>query len=133
MNGSHGIRMSIFLDTHILYWLHDIELNKLSKVARRAIESEALLYSPIVKLELVYLRASKKLGVEIEAFFFKLENALNLHMSHSPFADLCQEAESITWTRDLFDRLIVAEATLHHAPLVTADRDIRQHYKKALW
>jgi len=39
----------------------------------------------------------------------------------------------LSWTRDAFDRLIVAQAALDRAALVTRDRLILKHYPKALW
>jgi PIN domain nuclease of toxin-antitoxin system len=41
--------------------------------------------------------------------------------------------ERVQWTRDPFDRLIVAQALLHDAPLITKDEHIRRHYAGALW
>lgn len=34
---------------------------------------------------------------------------------------------------DPFDRLIVSQASLQEAPLVTKDGDIHEHYRGALW
>ena len=39
----------------------------------------------------------------------------------------------ITWTRDPFDRIIVAQAKIRNSALVTRDREIRLHYSKAVW
>ena len=44
-----------------------------------------------------------------------------------------EAAERLSWTRDPFDRLIVAQASLAGAPLVTKDRMIRKHFAKAAW
>lgn len=48
-------------------------------------------------------------------------------------ADVCRAAQGITWTRDPFDRLIVAESIVHDIPLITKDRHIRSHYPNAIW
>jgi len=37
------------------------------------------------------------------------------------------------WTRDPFDRLIVGLAALAGSALLTKDRTIRKHYRKATW
>jgi PIN domain nuclease of toxin-antitoxin system len=42
-------------------------------------------------------------------------------------------AETIQWTRDPFDRIIVAQATLKHSPLITKDETLRKHYKHCIW
>ena len=46
---------------------------------------------------------------------------------------IVEQAQDIDWTRDVFDRLIVAQAALDAAALVTTDRTIRKHYPKAVW
>jgi len=38
-----------------------------------------------------------------------------------------------SWARDPFDRIIVAQAALRRAPLITRDADIRADYDRALW
>ena len=37
------------------------------------------------------------------------------------------------WTRDTFDRLIVAQAKTRDASLLTKDRTILEHYPHAVW
>ena len=41
-------------------------------------------------------------------------------------------ALALAFTRDPFDRLIVAHATLLQAPLVSQDVSLRHHYAKTL-
>lgn len=36
------------------------------------------------------------------------------------------------WTRDPFDRIVVAHAALRESPLVTRDRNVRGHYPQAV-
>ena len=43
------------------------------------------------------------------------------------------ESVKETWTPDPFDRLIVAQARLLDASLITKDELIHKHYKKAIW
>ena len=50
-----------------------------------------------------------------------------------PFRDVAMEALQEKWTRDPFDRLIVANAKAAGAPLVTKDEHIRKHYRRAIW
>lgn len=54
-------------------------------------------------------------------------------LSQNDFALITREAIGLRWTRDPFDRLIVAEAQLHAAPLITRDRNIRKNYLHAVW
>lgn len=37
------------------------------------------------------------------------------------------------WTRDVFDRLITAEAEASGFVLITKDKNIRANYEKAFW
>jgi PIN domain nuclease of toxin-antitoxin system len=43
------------------------------------------------------------------------------------------QALPLSWTRDPFDRLIVAQAAVRDAPLLTKDRAIRRRYRAAVW
>ena len=45
----------IYLDTHILVWLYGGMVDLLSEKAKTLIESEDLVISPLVELELQYL------------------------------------------------------------------------------
>jgi PIN domain nuclease of toxin-antitoxin system len=46
---------------------------------------------------------------------------------------VAREAEAHDWTRDPFDRLIVAQASLFDAPLITKDADVHAHYRNVVW
>jgi PIN domain nuclease of toxin-antitoxin system len=39
----------------------------------------------------------------------------------------------LTWTRDPFDRMLVATALLHEIPLVTRDTCIHDNFPGAVW
>lgn len=39
----------------------------------------------------------------------------------------------LSWTRDPFDRIIVAPASLNHNILVTKDQSILKNYENAKW
>lgn len=57
----------------------------------------------------------------------------DVQASADPLHDVADAAVDLTWIRDPFDRLIVANAMLHDAPLVTRDRRIHAQYPKAFW
>ena len=48
-------------------------------------------------------------------------------------AEVTEHCLDLSWTRDAFDRLIVAQAALDRAKLITRDRLILKHYPKAVW
>jgi len=125
----------VYLDTHIVCWLYEGDIERLSEPAAEVIEStECLLVSPMVDLELQYLyeigRISKKSG-EILA---TLGEDIGLQISDTSFSLLISKAKSINWTRDPFDRLITSHVMLiENASLVTRDRVIRENCPKAVW
>ena len=54
-------------------------------------------------------------------------------VAKTPLVDVVSVASALTWTRDPFDRLIVATAAADSAPLLTRDKLIRRHYRNASW
>ena len=62
-----------------------------------------------------------------------LAGHLGVHVSQTPYAQIVAHAVAITWTRDAFDRLIVAHAAADRAQLVTRDSLIRAHFPGAIW
>lgn len=123
----------IYLDTHVTAWLFAGELSLLSKAARAALESHALLVSPAVMLELEYLFKTKRTTASAAAVLAYLGDRVGLGVCQAPFPDVVQAATSQSWTRDPFDRLIVGHASLKAARLLTKDRTIRRAYNAALW
>jgi len=118
----------------VVVWLREGRLSKLSKVAIRELErAEQLLISPIVKLELYYLHESGKLTLTKDKMLDAHTLNFNFELSNASFSDICEVAESLSWTRDVFDRLIVAEAKFANAKLITKDSNIHKHYKKSVW
>ena len=65
--------------------------------------------------------------------FAMLATDIGLRVCDLPFRTVVDHALSETWTRDPFDRLIVANAKAAGAPLVTKDERMLEHYSRALW
>jgi PIN domain nuclease of toxin-antitoxin system len=42
-------------------------------------------------------------------------------------------AESLAWTRDPFDRIIVGQAAIRNDLLLSKDETIRAHYNGGVW
>ena len=125
--------MSAYLDTHVTLWLYAGETARISKRAADVINGEALLASPIVLLEMHYLREIGRLTATPRAIAAELKRRVGLEIQNRPLEELVEQAQDLDWTRDVFGRLIVAQAALDAAALVTADRTIRTHYLKAVW
>lgn len=123
----------VFIDTHIAIWLATDDKKKISVDTIAVIEASELFISPMVVLELQYLYEIKRIPLSPEDMLKEFKKNLKLEISQSSFSEVCANACKIGWTRDSFDRLIVAEADLYKAKLVTADEKILQNYKRAVW
>ena len=124
----------IYFDTHVVAWLFAGATDRIPVRARALIEEhDELRISPAVILELQYLfeigRTSEPASVVVEA----LRRDLGLKTCDLPFDDVVEVALGQIWTRDPFDRLIVSQALLRGAPLLTKDEQIRDHFPGAVW
>ncbi|MGH7354836.1 MAG: type II toxin-antitoxin system VapC family toxin [Candidatus Rokuibacteriota bacterium] len=123
----------IYADTHVVAWLYAGRTDLIPSRARALIEDQPLLVSPMVALELEYLFETGRTSEPARSVIQALGRALGLRLCDLPFADVAGAAVRQSWTRDPFDRIIVAQAALRRAPLITRDADIRAHYPRALW
>lgn len=89
--------------------------------------------SPIVQLELEYLFETDRITVESALILETLNQSIGLQLCDMPFARVVVESIRQNWTRDPFDRLVVAQACVRDAELMTKDRIILEHYPKAVW
>jgi len=87
----------------------------------------------MVRLELQYLKEIKRLNVAPATILDEFTSIMGLMICNTPFSAIIRQAELETWTRDPFDRIIVAQARLHGAPLVSKDETIRANYPLAVW
>jgi PIN domain nuclease of toxin-antitoxin system len=123
-----------YLDTHAAVFLHDGLVEEFSMEAKRQLEANDLLISPMVLLEFDYLFQRKRIGVGAKALFATLNAGFGVGLCNYPFPKIANEALDIAWTMDPFDRLIVAHANANHAAmLITRDRLIRRNYPRAIW
>lgn len=126
--------MQAYLDTNVVVRLAQGDLKKISKPAQKAIERYDLFVSPMVWLEVQYLFEIGRIVVPAAKLIGHLDATIGLSNCPIPFADIARAACGETWTRDAFDRMIVAQARHSaNAPLITADEHIRGHYKNAVW
>ena len=123
-----------YLDTHVAVFLHDGLTEELSIEAKRLVEANDLLISPMVFLEFEYLYQRKKIGVSARTLFTAINAAFGVVLCQFPFTAIAYEALDMRWTTDPFDRLIVAHASANReSVLITRDRPIRQNYHNARW
>ena len=87
----------------------------------------------MVALELEYLHETGRIQARSRVICDSLEQSVGLRVCDCPFALVARLAIDHSWTRDPFDRLIVAQAKLADASLLTKDLVILKHYKNAFW
>ena len=120
---------SVYLDTHIVVWLRQKELHKLTKKALEAIESaDKLLISPMVELELKYLYEIGRLTDTAHNIIGDLDAMIGLEVDSIDFHMLIKKSLLIEWTRDPFDRLIVAQCMAKNIKLITKDETIIENF-----
>jgi PIN domain nuclease of toxin-antitoxin system len=122
----------ILLDTHIVVWLYQKSLNLISPKALQLLENEELSLSPVSTLEIEYLFEIKKIKIDARTMLGYLENKIGLTVDSVEATSLVEIALSEKWTRDPFDRMIVAHAKLRNTALVTRDKTILKHYHRAI-
>lgn len=71
----------IFLDTHVVVWLYAGIVEKISKLAIQQIESNELLISQMVRLELQYLYEIGRITVAPDIMIKDLSNTIGLKVS----------------------------------------------------
>lgn len=123
----------MYLDTHVIVWLYKGISSQFSAKAKKLMDQSDLLISPIVHLELEYLYEIKKINQPATIVIDELAKNLGLCTCDSPFLQVIKIAKQINWTRDPFDRLIVASAQSKEALLLTKDATIRRHYHHTIW
>jgi PIN domain nuclease of toxin-antitoxin system len=124
---------ALMLDTHVAVWLYAGNVERLSNTAKTRLDSDPLWVSPMVVLELQYLHEIGRLTVGAETVIAELTKVMGIRVCSTPIERVVQAGLSLAWTRDPFDRLIVAQSLVEQMPLLTADELIRRHAPHAIW
>lgn len=126
--------MIAYLDTQAAVWLAAANTGKLTRKALAYIEKAEVRISPMVVLEIGYLQEIGRVVLKPQEIAYKLSTELGVTVCNYPFPIIAEVAISETWTRDPFDRLIVAHARANgQAALITADELIAHHYARTIW
>ncbi|MBI3045411.1 MAG: type II toxin-antitoxin system VapC family toxin [Betaproteobacteria bacterium] len=125
--------MNAYLDTHVALWLYSGQTERISKRAANLINKERIGVSPVVLLELQYLQEIGRVTATPRTIIADLKRRLGLAVEDRSMETIAERALALNWTRDVFDRLIVAQAALDNGELITTDRLILKHYPKAVW
>lgn len=119
--------MNLLLDTHFVLWV----LASSPRLERYPWLDDHRPWgvSPISLLELQYLAEIGRLEM-LDAV--GLEEALGVDprfvVDEPPLSPLIRHALALGWTRDPFDRLLVAHSLTRRVPLCTTDRTIRANH-----
>ena len=110
----------ILLDTNAVIWLHrgDPRASALNRQATR------LYASPANLLELQFLVEAGRLRLRRGVSIAQLAHDDRWVLDDPPSAAWFEKAVDVGWTRDPFDRLLVAHARLRKWRLATGDRDL---------
>lgn len=127
-------KLVVHLDTHVLLWLYNQETAMLSAKAKSLMaQSRELWVSPMVMLEAQYMYEIRRLKAPAATVAKWLKEKTIIKITPTSFLETIEKAKNLSWTRDAFDRIITASALADNATLITKDRVIRKHYKKAIW
>ena len=122
----------VFLDTHVAVWLY-AEAGRIPQAVQRTLDNSELYVSPMVRLELSFLSEIGRIRVPASAVLGALAADLGLRIEEAGWVRAAEVADHLSWTRDPFDRLIVAHAICYGAELCTRDAKIREDYRQAFW
>ena len=125
--------MNCFLDTHIVIWLYEKRLGLLSEKAMKQIEENELFISPVVKLEIEYLYEIEKIRDNSDTICSFLEKYIDLNIENTSFLEIIKVSLNEKWTRDPFDRIIVAHAKLLDYSLISKDKEINKNYFRTIY
>lgn len=129
-----GDALIAYLDTHVAVWLAEGTLGRQSRRALSLVGRSDILISPMVALELEFLYELKRSALRARDVLLKLEHETGARVCDLSFPEITNSAIDEKWTRDPFDRVIVAHAKANGwAALVSADETIARHYARTVW
>ncbi len=121
------------LDTHVALWMAAGDARRRLKPIEPMLRKGPLYLSPLAILELQFLFELGRLGTRVEEVVGVLFEDHGVEEAPGDLREIGRQAQGLTWTRDPFDRLIVAHAIAHGSVLLTADQTILAHCPRARW
>lgn len=97
------------------------------------VEKADLLISPVVLLEMRLLQEIGRLNIGPEEWLRILRRDFAITVCRLPLNRVVAKSLDLSWTRDPFDRLIVAQAIAASGQLITKDQRIHANFPGALW
>lgn len=123
----------IYLDTHVVVWLYAGLVEKFNQPVKDLINENELHICPVVRLELQNLYEIQRITDDPKDIVEDLSMRLGLKVCEKDFNTIVSKAMTLSWTRDPFDRLVVANAALDDNVLISKDQYILGHYPNARW
>lgn len=123
----------IFLDTHVAIWLYAGELELFRPKVLKLINDEQVCISHMVRLEMQYLNEIGRINQKPDSIIESLMEEIGLVYSDNSIERIVNRAIHLDFTRDPFDRIIVADACINNSILISKDLHIRKNYKKTVW
>lgn len=120
------------LDTHVALWLAAGDKKRL-RPAQARLRRGSLFVSPMSVVEMEVLREIGRIRASVADVLEILSEDHGVEEALGDIRQLGSHARLLGWTRDPFDRLIVAHAQANGALLLTADETIRRHFPDARW
>ena len=123
----------VHIDTHVAVFLYSGQLELFSKKILDSFENNELYISEIVRLELKYLFEIGRINTGPGEIIEGLTDEIGLKISGNTYQRIIDKAIELNFTRDPFDRIIVADAMIQDSVLVSKDRHIKKNYKNTIW
>lgn len=125
--------VSFHLDTHVALWMAAGDARGRLKPIEAMLRKGPLYLSPLAILELQFLFELGRLGTRVEEVAGVLFEDHGVEEAPGDLREIGRQAQGLTWTRDPFDRLIVAHALAQGSVILTADETILAHCPRARW
>lgn len=125
--------VSFHIDTHVALWMAAGDARRRLKPIEAMLRKGPLYLSPLAILELQFLFELGRLGTRVEEVVGVLFEDHGVEEAPGDLREIGRQAQGLTWTRDPFDRLIVAHALAHGSVILTADETILAHCPRARW
>ena len=123
----------IFLDTHVAIWLYSGRLDLFKPKVLQIINDNQVCISHLSRLEMKYLNEIGRINQHPDMIIDALIDEIGLVFSNNSIERIVSQAIHLDFTRDPFDRIIVADAYINNSCLISKDQNIRKNYKYAVW
>lgn len=120
--------MKILLDTHFLIWLV-LDLPRIDEFPWLE-RYRPWGVSPVSFLEIQFLAEVGRLEVRHPDFMEAVGRDPRFVVDEVGLVALVEKAVPLRWTRDPFDRLLVAHSEARRVPLCTVDQKIRAEHRR---